>query len=277
MTLYVPYVRKRLLNLNKNYMCFVTGETGSGKSEASIKLALEIDPDFTINHVVFSVQDLLKLLNTPGELKPGSVVVMDEAGVGVSSRDWMTRENKAMGKVAQTFRHRNLCLYWTVPTIDFVDIQLRTLGHGILVTDHINYKAELCYMKYYKIQYNPRSGDVYKKKHKFTMRGEVRVLSSIKIERPPMRLLKAYWKMKEDFTNKLNQESEELYEPEQKTIKQKYKSNEEYAQIVVKKHSNIIHKYAGRLTPKTAEIVRLFSIPLHRAEYVKSTVEKMVN
>jgi len=278
MSVFIDYVRTRLLKLNKNYIAFVTGPTGSGKSLASLRIGELADHEFNINHVVFSSQEFLKLLNKPGELKPGNIVVYDEAGVGMSNREWHQKENIAMGKVGQTFRHRNIGLIMTVPTTDFVDIQLRILAHSLFITDYIDYPNKTCFLKHYKIQYNPRTGDTYKKKPKFRSNGEIVIIPKIGLRLPKKKLLNAYLKKKDGFTSQLNEETEEVYETKglgKAFVKRKKKmlENEMIADSVLKKHRNLLHTYHGKETIRLNDLIRIFQLPHKRSEAIKRLVE----
>lgn len=282
-SIFLKYLHTRLHIQNKNYMAFFTGETGSGKSEASIYTAWKIDPDLDINHVVFSGEELLSLLNTPGELKKGDPVVGEETGVGIAgSREWMTRENRAMGKIAQTFRHRNLAVLWTVPAMSFVDKQLRILGHSLFITKYINYRRETCKLKHYKLQHDPRSGETYKKRAKFRLGNSVVLMPFITTRRPPKKLLKDYLKKKEEFTSALNLESENTLRNDGKSVSEikidsRKQENKDIADEILKKHKNIIKLWRGKKTPETSGIRNLYDVSFHRAADIKALVEADLN
>ena len=76
---WVSYILQRIRN-NKNFLGFLSGPTGSGKSYCCLRIAEEVDPDFTLERVVFNGIDLMNLVNS-GKLKKGSVIIFEEAGV----------------------------------------------------------------------------------------------------------------------------------------------------------------------------------------------------
>ena len=82
----IPWIKRRIKQ-NRNLIGIFVGDTGSGKSLSSISLAEQIDPEFSVERIVFTVQELITLVNS-GKLKPGSVVIFDDAGLGVNARLW---------------------------------------------------------------------------------------------------------------------------------------------------------------------------------------------
>ena len=75
------------------------GETGSGKSLSSIRLAERVDPNFNVDRIVFTVQDFLALVNSG--LPPGSVIVFDDAGLGINARLWQEMNARVFGMLTQ--------------------------------------------------------------------------------------------------------------------------------------------------------------------------------
>ena len=60
----VDKIRRQLLVEDRNFIAVTVGDTGVGKSRFNIQLAKRIDPTFTVDNVVFSFEELLKLLNS---------------------------------------------------------------------------------------------------------------------------------------------------------------------------------------------------------------------
>ena len=57
----IPWVKRRIKQ-NRNLIGIFVGDTGSGKSLSSISLAEQIDPDFSVERIVFTVQELITLV-----------------------------------------------------------------------------------------------------------------------------------------------------------------------------------------------------------------------
>ena len=146
----VQYVHRRIAR-NQNFLGVVYGPTGSGKSFLAMRLAEKLDPDFNIDRLVFTVQDLMNVLD--GGLKSGSVIIFDEAGTGLSARDWYSAQNKFMNYILQTFRQDNIILLLTVPDITFIDSNVRKLLHATIKTNNINYSMKICNFKFYLLDH----------------------------------------------------------------------------------------------------------------------------
>ena len=73
----------------------------------------------------------------------------DEAGVGMNARDWYTIQNKILGMILQTFRHRNLMTVFTVPHISFIDVQARKLFNIAIVAQGYDKEQRLGFTKFY--------------------------------------------------------------------------------------------------------------------------------
>jgi len=197
-------IRKRITKHNKNALILICGGTGSGKSLSAIKIAREINPKFDIReHLVFTAKEFMKLLNS-GTLKKGDCLIWDEAGVGLPARQWYSILNKAVSYVLQTFRHQNLCVIFTTPNISFVDISLRRLFHYYFETVVIDFKRNICILKPFEIQMNPRLSKPYTKYPRTRKKGRIIKLTRLDIKLLNQKDIDLYEGMKQRFTKQLN-------------------------------------------------------------------------
>ncbi len=79
----LPWIRNRLRK-NRNLIALFIGDTGSGKSLSSIRLAELVAPEFSNDRIVFTVKDFLSLGNS--DFKPGSAIVFNNAGLEINAR-----------------------------------------------------------------------------------------------------------------------------------------------------------------------------------------------
>lgn len=146
----------RLNKKNKDLLAITVGEKGSGKSWGSIRLAELIDPDFDPSKIFFSADELRDRLEAEkgekGYLTPGSVTVLDEAGISdtARARNWWSETNKVLDEIFQVVRHRNLGFFLTVPFKRLIDRNIRDNCHMQFVSkeedgDHF---LEPSWMKY---------------------------------------------------------------------------------------------------------------------------------
>jgi len=202
---FVDYIKIRLHRLNKNYLCAIVGATGSGKTYSALRLAEQVDENFTIAQVVFTPQEFMDLLNS-GSLKRGSAIVFDEAGVAANSRNFQTATNKCLHFITQTFRSQNYCVIYTCPDFAFLDLGIRKLVHALLETKRIDYASECVIVKPLQVENNPQTGKVYLKYPRYRKTGSKRemvVITKLRIHKPSETLIEAYEHRKFAYNKKL--------------------------------------------------------------------------
>lgn len=124
---------QRRLDAGLNAIVLIIGPSGSGKSWAALKLAEMVDPLFDPKvHLVFTLDALLELLDTDGAIQPGDVIVFDEAGVGVGSRESMSKVNRIFSAVIESVRFRQFALLFTVPDLAQIDVNAVRMAHMVL-------------------------------------------------------------------------------------------------------------------------------------------------
>lgn len=225
-------IQTRINQHNRNWMCIITGATGSGKSYTGMTLAKLIDSTFDINRVVFTSRDFMALLNS-GTLHKGDAILFDEAGVGMPSREWYSLSNKMLNYVLETFREQNLCVIFTTPSFDFIDSQARKLFHTFIQTAAINRKEERVITKWFDLQHDPRSGETYFKYPRANREGEGTVMiNRVCFAMPPEDLRKAYEIKKSEYAKQLRIEAEkELNHIETEANKKKLSLDDVMAEI----------------------------------------------
>lgn len=206
---WVQFVHKRI-EKKRNFLGVFTGETGSGKSLSTISFADMLDSSFVPNmkqRIVFGMLPLMELLNdTKNPLKTGDVVVWEEGGVGISSRDWQSLSNKLINFLLQTFRHRQIILLVNVPFMDFLDSNTRKLFHAQFDTLKIDYEKKLCYVKPRLLQYNARYKKTYEKMLRVATGFGVAPVRDWGIPKPERWVCETYERMKLEFTGALNED-----------------------------------------------------------------------
>lgn len=238
---FVKRIKRRLLYLNKNWLAIVCGETGSGKSYSAISLASKIGRV----HIVFTPIEFLRLLNNPDKLQKGDVIVFDEAGVGMASREWYSVQNKLLGSVLQTFRLLNCGVIFTTPNLSFIDVQARKLFHNYLETSYIDYEEEEAYLQVYDIQVNSRFDKIYFKYPKFQVGERPMKMSHLIMNKPDPKTIEYYEARKKDYTDGLNRKALE----ELTGTKEKPKPQIDEAYIIkdiIKRKKEFVKEYKQR-------------------------------
>lgn len=199
---FVGYTQQRVRH-NKNFLAAITGPTGSGKTYSALKLAELTDPNFSADQIVFTPKEFMNLLNS-GNLKRGSVIVFEEAGVSMNNKNWQSIVNKMLQFVFQTFRHENYIVYFTAPHFNFIDKSTRELFHCFLQTQSIDRRRKLCKIKPLFIQLDQRSGNIYYKYLRvITPQGNAK-MTKVLTGLASKDLIKEYETKKKKFTDALN-------------------------------------------------------------------------
>ena len=121
----------RRLKTKRNFLMAVVGETGSGKSYLALRLAEKFDRngDFNADHIVFTPNNFLDCVNRLGN---NCFLVIDEAGLMFSHREYATMVNRMLGFVLQSFRYKFLNCIFTLPNLGFMDYVGRSLMHCVV-------------------------------------------------------------------------------------------------------------------------------------------------
>lgn len=198
----INYIHRRIEN-NQNFICVVIGKTGSGKSYTCMSLGEKLDSKMNIKRVAFSPLQFMKLL-TEGDLKKGSVVIMEELGVLMNARNFQSVNNKLINSVMQSFRHRNIILLMNVPSKSFIDSATRKLLHCTITTEHIDRKNNTVICKPILHQLNEETGKVYNKYLRVVTSKGVVPIKRIRVSMPSKLLSEQYEQEKRKFTDNLN-------------------------------------------------------------------------
>jgi len=113
-------VQHKVPHRRSDLFVIVDGPVGSGKSTLSFQAALWFDPTFTLDRVVFSVEDFL---NAIIRAKPGQAVVFDEAII-VNSRSALTEFNKKIIIAMTQIRSKGLFIFFNIPSVFDLDKNL---------------------------------------------------------------------------------------------------------------------------------------------------------
>jgi hypothetical protein len=189
---------------NQNWLCTITGATGTGKSYIAMRmgeiLADQLGVDFGISNIALDINEVLEMIES---LKPGGIIIMDEAGVQYDARSFMTKRNKQLSKIFQMFRFKNLVLIWTLPDARMVDINARRLMHAFMETAEIDYERNLASAKFFKVFVDRWAGDIKHVYPRFS-RG---VITRVEFRKPNDELIQDYEAKKAEQFNVLLRET----------------------------------------------------------------------
>lgn len=222
------YILRRIEN-NKNFICCITGQTGSGKSYSALREGEVLDENFDIRNVCFAPEEFMDLVNgKTKKLKRGSVIIFDEVQITMSALDFQSLQARLINACLQTFRFMGFILIMTSPYFQFINKSARKLFHSRLETVSIDFDKKLCSLKPFLLQTNQESGETY---HKYlrvwTKRTGAVPLKILKAQLPSKELREAYEEKRQKFARELNESiAEDLRKlKEGKKTKPKYKQS----------------------------------------------------
>lgn len=202
----------RTMKKNQNNLISVVGKTGSGKTLSAISICEIMSRmdgvPFTIEHIVFSLTELMDLINS-GKLKRGSKIVCDEFQCSISAREFQSKANKVFNYLLTTFRHLNLTLFFCTPFETLLDKNTRRLFHARFETMSINRNKQTCRLKPRYIEYSDFKTEPYRKQLIVCFKDKSGLNKSQKVfywdvPRPSPEIEKQYEKKKVNFTTMLN-------------------------------------------------------------------------
>ena len=220
----------RRVYMNQNYILLLVGQVGSGKSYSGMALAEDIDPYFNVNRIVFHPSEFIELLDQG--LPKGSVIMWEEVGVSLSSRDWYKEQNKIISSLFETFRRHNLILIMTVPFVKFIDSRIRSMIHGFAeMIDPTFTGGKFGWLKYFHVVVDQRSGKI---RHRYPRirddEGKIQVIQGSSYDQGNMR----FNLPSKDLLPPYEQKKLEFVEWQQKSGLEKFMDKEKIPQIEIK-------------------------------------------
>jgi len=277
----------RMVRQNKNWLGIMTGPTGSGKSYSALSLAETLDPSFTIDRIVFSPQDFMRIFDDD-KIKKGQMVIWEEAGVTIGARDFQTKVNKAINYFIQSFRSKNTGVIFTLPSMMMLDAQVRNLAHTLMQPVSIDKENKLAIIRLYEIQHNPLTGETYQKYIRAVVNGGVYKVNRVAVRIPSHELRKEYELKKESFLKQLAKDTLDKLTPESEKNGNNGMSDEQFilecaekvlgneqvfygpsrrkpTVIAVATRLNVTDKMASKILLKYTELKREHTEKLYRA------------
>ncbi|MDY6985454.1 MAG: helix-turn-helix domain-containing protein [Candidatus Thermoplasmatota archaeon] len=99
---------------------------GSGKSNNTLQMATDLDPDFDIEENLFF--DAKSFVEELKKVKKGQALIWDEAGVGGGhAREWRSETNKKLTEVMRLVRMKQPFVFFVAPSPSLLDLNVRVL------------------------------------------------------------------------------------------------------------------------------------------------------
>lgn len=211
--IFIKKIHNRIEN-GKNALILLAGATGGGKSLSGIQILRGLylyrygeEPldEYLISHVFFKARDFMENMNNP-DLKKKEEWMWDEVGVDAGHKDALTKKNKIIGWVVQTFRNLQQVVIFTVPSIGMIDATVRKLLHYYIEVLHIDYKKGICMTKPLELQYNIRYDKLYYHNLTYPTNSGLLEIQFMGIPKVSDEIEAKYEEIKNKFTGDLNEE-----------------------------------------------------------------------
>ena len=267
----------------RNYFILISGKTQSRKSTLSIKLAMDIQPDWdmTKQMAVLSGKDYIDALMNPA-LKRGDVVVLDEIQSGLGHREWFSFINKALNSIVQTHGYRGLIVLVTTPYAKYVDSDTKALFDMWIKTLDKNDGERWVKAKVYTLEQREYINDREKKINILTIRpvnmhNPQQIIDAIRFKYPPEAILQYYYEWSARMTSGMTASlSAAAGRIDKKSKDVDFDAASEAEKIIAKIEAGDRHfvKRQGRRTYVNINAIRNeLKIGMGRARDVKEAVE----
>jgi hypothetical protein len=207
------YVWRRMNVDNEHFMGVIVGREGSGKSHTALSICRKVDPSFRADRVFFDPAELVEAFRSD-DLGEGSMVMLDEAGVGLGNRSWYEKEQVLLNQTLQTVRDENMGVLYTLPRLSELDSQTVGRLHSLLAMKEKHPDEGWASVSWKNIDVTREStdGKVYKKYPRMRVDGQQHRVTSIGVKKPPADLADAYEERKAAFKEELYAEVIDAHE-----------------------------------------------------------------
>jgi len=275
----------------QNKFIAISGPTQRGKSRLSVKLAVKLDPDFfgryeeedfdiTQRVATADAIDFMEIIEYCKKVKAkrGSVLIFDDAGVGMDSREWHDFQVRKMAKIMRIIGNKGWIIIFSTPNFDSLDSQARKV-----VTDKIELigrnDGRIRFKFYSDVRWNDSVRKEYKARPiKVYPHGKRRKVKWFIIDEPPKVLLDHFYAMESGEKDKFLDTSIDDVRKDQKLRDElKITPTERIATIVKavrEKPYDYITEYKGRRYIDQAVIENRHMVGGRIAWKVKKTLEK---
>jgi len=124
----IDHMIKDVKKRNYDGFVLICGREGFGKTTLSLQLAMYCDPTFNLDRVCFTAEQFMEAVEGSERYQ---AIVFDETMGYLSSRTAMSKFNKALIKVMNEMRSKNLFVFMNIPNLFMMDwyvAQHRTTG-----------------------------------------------------------------------------------------------------------------------------------------------------
>lgn len=149
---------------NKDIKLFIVGPQGSGKSRSAIYLAIRVSQEIAniiggkpedyfpadLSHVF--IGDPEAHADALRHIKKHNIYILDDAGVSINARNFMTTYNKSLNDIFQTVRTDNALIIINAPDQFLIDNVPRTLVSHYAEVSESQHSLGFNFLKVFKLE-----------------------------------------------------------------------------------------------------------------------------
>lgn len=189
-------------------MVYIVGKRGVGKSVAAIKDALTLDPNFSVEQICFTKDQVNEFIEKYA-YQGGKVGIWDEFGAEMHARTWYEDKQKSLVQKLEVIRETDITFFVVMPHIIFGDSSIDVLA---------NFAIELHKPKHrndpYRLGKALEMGGLYSKRQRMDFRpiwleGQIFHVPYMNPINDHKALFGAYWKKKRAYVEEKIQEDKE--------------------------------------------------------------------
>lgn len=173
------FARRLCGKQNKDIKLFIVGAQGSGKSRSAIYLGIRVGEEIAkiiggkwedyfprdLSHVY--IGDPEAHADALRNIKKHNIYILDDAGVSINARNFMTSYNKSLNDIFQTVRTDNALIIINAPDSFLIDNVPRTLVSHYAEVSESQHADGLNFLKVFKLERKFRQGDTHYHHYQF--------------------------------------------------------------------------------------------------------------
>lgn len=191
---YLKGKRDKVVKTGFSSLCSFDGRHRAGKSVQASIMSYLWDETFFPNFEHRIVQDHIAFIDVMEKIAKdkikGACVIVDEAGIAMSSADWYEKWLKNITYMVQMFGYLYPVVQFVAPVKDFVDSRLRKMFHHYYKVNRNN--LDYAYITPYDLYFSTIGGKYYHKKPTIRLLGMEYVVRRLVFSKPPPIILDRY-------------------------------------------------------------------------------------
>lgn len=207
--LWIKQIYSRVHDGKFNYNGMTTGGNRTGKSMFSSNKLLILDPRFTVDDIVYTIDQFFdKVITITGV---GKALLPDEIGILLSAREWYKVQSKAINFTIQTVGDRRPIIEFVAPDFSYLDNQPKKLMSQFSEISRRPY-SDYARVKAFNIQIDRKKGKMYFHYPRFMIKdfGLVKMHRIKVVGTPPEEFVKEYEKKAAPYKKDLTKEMARL-------------------------------------------------------------------